>query len=369
MSATVAFDARMLGASGIGTYIYYLLRELAAAETKLRFNLMGDPEKLAQIVKGRQNFRITPADFPIYSVAEQVKIPSLARGADLLHSPHHNVPLLWSGKLLLTFHDALHWDYPEYIPDWRGKIYLWAISRKIRRADWIITPSHFTAGRVAEIFDFPQEKISVIYEGVDPERFFPRDENSVAAALKKYDLTPQTYILYVGNLKMHKNIIRLVEGYRIAKKRGLEFPLVLAGKIAGLRAKVDVEKILSVPGVRYIGEIPHEDLPYLYSGARALALVSLYEGFGLPPLEAMACGCPVLASDAASLPEVVGDAALIVNPYDVDEIAESLQKICLDLKLRKNLIERGGEQARKFRWHNTARQTLEVYRKLMEREI
>ncbi len=362
---TITIDARLLGGSGIGTYLENLLRELSIlAPADLKFRLLGNPEKIQQVVGENPIFDIIEAKSPIYSPGEQMEIPKLARGTDLLHIPHHNVPILWRGKLLVTFHDALHWDHPEYIPDWRGKIYLKLVSHRIRHADWIITPSKFTADRVREIFDFPSDRISAIPEGVDTGKFFPREETEVREVLAEYGLEWKGFILYVGNMKPHKNIPKLVEGYQLARQKGVKIPLVLAGKIAGLRGKVDVEKFSSFPGVKYIGEIPHGKMAHFYTGACALAFVSLYEGFGLPPLEAMACGCPVLASNAASLPEVVDDAAVVVNPHDVGEIAAGLAKICLDLELRKRLIERGYANIARFSWRKMAEHTLDIYRKL-----
>ena len=366
MKGIIAIDTRMLGASGIGTYIENLLLEFERLNNSFHFKLIGNPEKLHRLVGSSPKYEIVPADFPIYSIAEQLELPKLADGCDILHSPHHNVPILYRGKLLVTFHDALHWDYPEYIPNWRGKIYLKFVSKRIRRANWIITPSQFTAERVREIFDFSPDRITIIHQGVNFHHFTRRSPDAVRAVLAKYGIHPGNYLFYVGNIKPHKNIENLVKAYELARAKGVHINLVLAGKVSGLRAKVDIEKILSVEGVKYIGEIPYSELPYFYSGARALIFVSLYEGFGLPPLEAMACGCPVLCSNTTSIPEVVGDSAILVNPEDIDEIAEKIKIISLDLRVRKKLVAKNRSRIKFFKWEKTAERTIEVYNKLME---
>ncbi len=363
----IAIDARLLGASGIGTYIRNLLREFRRIEHRLWFTLIGDGEGLQGLVGSATRFEIVDTAVPVFSLLEQIRLPSLAQGCDLLHSPHHNVPVLWRGRLVVTFHDALHWDHPELVPGWRGRVYLKLVSRRIRRADAVIVPSRFTAQRVVERVGVPGDRVFVVPQGVDTHVFSRRSQDSVRAVLQKYGLKPGGYLLYVGNMKPHKNVERLVEAYVCARGLGVRAPLVLAGRVKGLRQAVDVDALAQNDGVRYIGEVPLEDLPYIYSGARAFLFVSLYEGFGLPPLEAMACGCPVLASSAASLPEVVGDAALLVNPADVDDIAKGIHKIALDLTLRRKLITKGFERVRRFSWQRTAKLTLQVYDKVFER--
>ena len=365
--ATIAIDVRMLGASGIGTYIENLLIEFHRMKNDFRFVLIGDTEKLKSKLGHSDSFKFRALKSRIFSISEQIRLPGLAMGADLLHSPHHNVPLLWSGKLIVTFHDALHWDMPELICDWRGKLYLKAVSRKIRHADAVIVPSQWTAQRLACNICVPQEKIFVIYQGVDKHHFVRRSTNGVRTVLSRYGLNPGGYLLYVGNMKPHKNIERTIKAYSIARKRGVNIPFVLAGRIEGLMRTISIESALSNEGVKYIGEVQYSELPYLYSGARAFLFVSMYEGFGLPPLEAMSCGCPVLTSTATSLPEVVGESAIKVNPNDVGKIADEIVKISLDLDLRKTLIEKGLTHSKNFGWAKTARETLDVYEKILRR--
>ena len=359
----VAFDARMLEASGIGTYIFNLLKNFPETIEDIELTLLGNPDKItAHFGDKFGNIRKTNA--PIYSVSEQLCIPFAAKGADILHIPHHNVPILWRKKLVVTLHDMLHWDHPEYIPDWRGKIYLKLVSGRIKSATQVICPSWFTASRAKEILGLSVNQITVIHQGVDKEFFSRRSPDAVKQVLSEYGLKPGGYLLYVGNIKPHKNLQRLAEAYSIARKKGIRARLVLTGKLEGLRAKEDVEKLMRFEGVIHIGEVKAEELPYLYSGARALVFISLYEGFGLPPLEAMCCGCPVLVSDAGPLPEVVGDAAITVDPFDVEKIADAIVKIVTDEELRKNLIKRGKEWVKRFSWQKTAFQTIEVYKKV-----
>lgn len=365
MSGKIAIDARMLGASGIGTYIHNLLSELCRIEHDLKFVLIGAPDKLRAVVAQHERFEIRESHAPIYSISEQMKLPGLAGDADLLHCPHHNVPIMWRGKLVVTFHDALHWDHPELMPNWRGKIYIRLVSRRIARADGIIVPSKFTAERLRKNIDAPQERIHIIPQGVDRHRFSRRSSASVKAILGRYGIRAGNYLLYVGNMKPHKNIERLAKAYSIARKNGVDIELIIAGKIEGLKRIVEIDKLKSYDGIRYIGEISYSELPYFYSGARAFLFPSLYEGFGLPPLEAMSCGCPVLTSSAASLPEVVGNAAIIADPENKNEMAKKIMKIALDLSLRKKLITNGRERIKCFSWLHTAQKTIEVYRRVL----
>ncbi len=365
-TATIAIDARMLGSSGIGTYIKFLLDEFVRLEHDFHFILIGDKQKIQKLVGKSDRFTIRSTDVPIFSISEQIHLPKLASGADLLHSPHHNVPFFWRGKLLVTFHDALHWDFPEYLPDWRAKFYLKMVSHRIAKADAVIVPSKFTAKRLAENIAVPQRKIHIVPQGVDRHFFSKKSIENTRTIFKKYNLVPGEFLLYVGNMKPHKNIERVVRAYSLAREKGLKIKLVLVGKSQGLKKTIDIEKISEYDGIEYIGEIPFLELPYFYSGARAFLFVSLYEGFGLPPLEAMSCGCPVLTSDSASLPEVVGESALIVNPEDVPAIADKILKISLDLKLRKSLIYKSLERIRLFEWEKTAVKTLEIYKMLLE---
>ena len=171
---TVAIDARMLGASGIGTYVDALIKQFVGIESDFQFSIIGQTEKINSISKGNSKFKIIHSDIPIFSFSEQLKIPGLARNADLLHSPHHDVPVFRKGKLLVTLMDMLHWDHPEYIPNWKAKIYLKSVSRRIAKASGVIVPSKFTAGRLLEHIQIPEDKIYITPLGVNFLHFSPR---------------------------------------------------------------------------------------------------------------------------------------------------------------------------------------------------
>lgn len=364
MRNEVAIDARMLGSSGIGTYIRNLIKGFSETDHGISFIIIGDEEKIRELIGENNNISIVHSEIPIYSIAEQMKLPSLAKSADLLHSPHHNVPIFWRKKLVATFHDALHWDFPEFIPGYKGKLYLSAISRKIAKADAVIVPSKFTAERLSTKLSVPEDNIHIIPHGIDRAFFMPqKHQNDI---LRKYGLEPQKYLLYVGNMKRHKNIDRMAQAYSLARQKGLSIPFVFSGKLEGLRQTIDCKSLFEVKGVKYIGETKASELPVLYSFARAFIFVSLYEGFGLPPLEAMSCGCPVLTSNVASLPEVVGDAALKVDPMNIEEIADGIFKISLDDKLRQQFIEKGFDWISNFNWKNSVAKTIEVYKRILE---
>jgi alpha-1,3-rhamnosyl/mannosyltransferase len=243
-----------------------------------------------------------------------------------------------------------------------------ALEPAVTRASHIITPSRSTRDDVLKLLPVDPERVSVVPEGVDPI-FAPRPANEVAARLAPLGLRAGEYLLYVGTIEPRKNLLRLLQALDLAG--ATTGPLVLAGGHGWNNAAIRtaVERLARTGRVRSLGYVPDELRPVLLTGARAFVYPSLYEGFGLPPLEAMACGTPVLTSNVSSLPEVVGDAALFVNPDDVDALATGLARLWRDETLRADLRARGLAQARQFSWERTARATLDVYRAVLARAV
>jgi glycosyltransferase involved in cell wall biosynthesis len=234
----------------------------------------------------------------------------------------------------------------------------------VRRARAVIAISDFTRDEVVRLLHIPAERIHVTYPGVDGS-FRPYPPDQVAAFRRQRGL-PERYILYVGNLEPRKNLPRLVEAY--AQLSYLEIPLVLAGARGWGYAELfqRVEELDLAGQVLFPGFVPPEELPLWYNGAIALVFPSIYEGFGLPPLEAMACGTPVLTSNASSLPEVVGEAGLQVPPNDVEALAAALQRLVQNAELRADLRQRGWERARHFTWERMAQETAALYQRVQE---
>ena len=285
--------------------------------------------------------------------------------ARLFHATDHLLPPFRALPAVFTLHDLIFRLYPEtHMPLNRWFLTL-MMPRFLRRADAIIAISECTRRDAIRWYRVPEDRIMVIYEGVDP-RFRPAPPEAIAAVRARYDL-PDRFILYVGTIEPRKNLPPLFAAYRIMLERWPDLGLVVGGKRGWLtRGTFRALRDLGLEGrVRFLGYVPDEDLPALYSAAAVFAFPSLYEGFGLPPLEAMACGTPVVVSDASSLPEIVGEAGLRVPPDRPDDWAAALATVLSDATLRARLRERGLQQAARFRWAEAAERTVEVYERVL----
>lgn len=296
---------------------------------------------------------------------EQLALPRWVGKKDLLWSPCGSGPLAVKNQVV-TIHDIATLEHPEWFNPWFAKWYSFLIPRLVRAVKKVIVVSEYTKIRLSEMTGVSPEKIEVIYNGID-ERFSPKSKEEISIAQKLLSLPSDKYILSLSSLEPRKNLHRLLEAWNIiCHKLPKDIWLVLAGG----KGKSTVFKNLSFdslpPRVYFTGYIPDEHLPALYSGAIAFAYVSLYEGFGLPPLEAMACGVPVITSNITSIPEVVGDAAILVNPYDVEEIADSIYKLIDDATFRERLKLTGLNRAKSFSWDKTAGQTWKILYCVME---
>jgi glycosyltransferase involved in cell wall biosynthesis len=282
--------------------------------------------------------------------------------ADVYHFPNFILPPLWRGKSVVTVHDVSFLRFPETTEE-KNLAYLTAhIRRTVRRADAIITDSQAIAGEIEEWLSVPRERIVPIHLGISPE-LTPPSAEAVAGLRKKHALD-RPYLLMVGTLEPRKNISFLVEVFE--RMESFDGDLVLCG-MRGWKCEPILERIARSPRrerIRRLDFVGDEDLPALYGGASALVFPSLYEGFGFPPLEAMACGTPVISSPSGSLAEVLGDAAERVDGYDAEEWAGRVERLLGDAGLRARCVARGLEHARKFDWRETARRTWEVYRSL-----
>ncbi len=343
----IAIDARMWGHPGIGRY----LRELSGAMAAEPF------EHELFYIRARSK---------IYGLAEQWEIPWKARHFDLLHVPHFNIPVLFGGKLVVTIHDLTYFHSPEVSMSPLAKLYITWLLRTIRKkARAILAVSEYTKRDLLETFQgIPESRVFVTHEAAAPEFRKIEDESALARIRGKYSLR-KPFILFVGSLKKHKNVPALIEAVsRLRKTRGIPHELVLTGKgdpaekeLTGLIARHDF--------VRTIGEAEGRDLPGLYNLAEAFVLPSFREGFGLPVLEAMACGTPVVVSNRTSLPEVAGDAGLLFDPERIDALEDVLYNVLNNNELRKNMIQKGFAQAQRFSWKKAAQQTLDVYRQVL----
>lgn len=277
---------------------------------------------------------------------------------DVLFVPAHTLPLWFPGRAVVTVHDLGYVYFPGAHAALSRRYLDWSTRRSVRRATRIIADSLATANDLAAHYGVSENQIEVVYPGVDESLSRVSDPGALAAVRARYRL-PERYLLFVGTLQPRKNIGRIVEGYQRwrATQAAPDAALVLAGPQGWL---YDPAWTAGAPDVILPGYVRDADLAALYSGAQALVFPTLHEGFGFPVLEAMRCGTPVITSSTSSLPEVAGDAALLVNARETGEIADAIGRIMSDAALRADLVEKGYRQAQKFTWQRAADQTLRV---------
>ena len=283
--------------------------------------------------------------------------------SDVFHATDHLLPPLRRAGSVFTVHDLIFLHFPEYhLPLNRWYLSL-MLPRFLRRADALIAVSENTKRDVVKLMQIPPDKITVIYEGVNPA-YRPLDDSAARDRVREKYRLPAEYILYFGTLEPRKNLLTLLDAYHALLVRGQAIPsLVLAGRKGWLYQPVfaRVRALGLEDRVHFTDYVDEQDAPVIMNAASVFVYPSLYEGFGLPPLEAMACGTPVICSNASSLPEVVGDGGLLFEPRDVGALANAIARVLADAELRTQLRARGIEQARKFTWERAARETLAVY--------
>ncbi len=362
----IAIDARKLRDYGIGTYVRNLLRHLARIDRTTEYVLLcqpGDTELPAQL---GGNFRVVPERAGAYSVREQVTVPlDLWRErVDLFHAPHYVLPPLVPCKAVVTIHDCIHLRFPQYLPNRLAYAYarasLWSAAH---RASRVLTVSEASRRDILRYFHVPESKVEVIYNATDERLGEPPGTDEMQQVQERYQLY-NPFALYAGNIKPHKNLERLIEAFHLLRKGGLErVRLLIIGdeisRYAALRRAVHVHKLHQY--VRFLGFVPDKTLACLYRLAAVFVFPSLYEGFGLPPLEAMASGTPVITSKVSSLPEVVGDAALLIDPYDPGAIADAMRRVLTEPALAEDLRRRGLERVGHFSWERSVRRVREIY--------
>ncbi len=290
------------------------------------------------------------------------------RKAKLSHFFNYIVPPFVHGKTVVTVHDMVYRAFPETVRGRTRRMLELGLHKSMRRADRIVTDSEFSKSEIIKYYPEFAEKIRVVPCGVDSERFHPETDPETLSKVKETYGLPEEYFLYLGTLEPRKNLERLIDAYaQFAKKVENPAKLVLAGGKGWLYDGIfqKVQELGLSEQVLFTQYIADEDLCALMSGALAFVFPSIYEGFGMPPLEAMACGTPVLVSDAASLPEVTGDSAVIVKADSTDSIAEGLYKLYTDEALRRRLSAEGLARAKEFSWERSAQLLYEVYSELL----
>jgi glycosyltransferase involved in cell wall biosynthesis len=369
----IAIDAHTVGTglAGNETYAANLIEALAQVDQENRYTVyVTQPEAHARFA-GRWphvSARRTLPHTPLIRIPLTLSAELRRRPVDLLHV-QYTAPPLAPCPVVATIHDLSFEHLPEtFKRRSRAQLRL-TVRRTARRATHLIAPSEFTRRDLVETYHVNPDRVSVIPLAAGP-RFRPVADAGEVERIKRRYRIEGDYVLAVGSIQPRKNLVRLIEAYSLLRRgRGsVKLPqLVLVGKKAWLYGETlrRVEERGVANSVVLTGYVSEADLPALYTGALCFAYPSIFEGFGLPPLEAMSCGTPVLTGDRTSLPEVVGDAALTVDPYDAGAIADALTRLVSDETLRADLSARGLRRARQFDWRDTARMTLEVYRKAM----
>lgn len=364
----IGIDSRMVRSTGIGTYLRNILEQMQTHRALIdKVTLFGSPEY-------EKDFRFKTSAFvpPIYSISEQLKYGKQLRKCQLWHAPHYNIPFFKpkNTKLVVTIHDLIHWVFKNEYFSKAQNIYAYVmLNAAVHKSDHIITVSEHTKKDLIAYFNAPEEKITVIYEGVE-SHFKPVVD--YRNTLKKYGL-PDKYFLHVGSLKPHKNLHTLIKRFRKwHRKQLIQTPLVLVGKKdSSYKAQYrELSELKSDSTIIHVNNVEAiQELVDIYNGANALIHPSLYEGFGLTLLEAMACGTPVITSPNASIPEVVGENAYLVDSDTENDMMHAVQELETNDEIRSEWSQKGLAHVKNFSWKKAASETLAVYSKVLEKNI
>ena len=359
---------------GIGRYVVNLAQAMVPLLSQdERLILLRDPTQPSRWdLTALAGERVQLVDAPVspFSLRQQWAIPQILRRlrADLYHSPYYLMPYRPKVPAVVTVYDLIPLLFPRQVSPPARLLFRWMTALALRTASQVIVISQATRRDLLTFYHLPTQKVTAIPLAADPA-FHPQPPAEVERVRRQYAL-PENYLLYLGINKPHKNLAQLIDAFsRITFHvsrltfHASRFTLIIAGawdsRYPEPRQQVEALGLENV--VRFLGPVPEADLPALYSGATLFVFPSLYEGFGLPVLEAMACGVPVICSNTSSLPEIAGQATIMVDPLDVDELAAAMERVLGDQALQEEMIGKGMMQSGTFSWERTARETLQVY--------
>lgn len=368
--ARIGIDARLTyyRHGGIAQYIHHLIDELPALDAENDYFILHQRKDRRNLAKATNQRRVTcwtPSHHRYERLALAVEVFPLR--LDLLHSPDFIPPFDGRYRSVITIHDLTFLHYPDFLTPESRRYYNDQIKAAVARADHIMTDSDATRIDVLNLLGVPPEKVTTVLLGISGH-FRPAPASEIDEVMLRYDL-PGEYILFVGTFEPRKNLDGLLRAYFQLKNEVPSAPaLVIAGQRGWLCQGIfDLIRELGLESaVLWLEKVDFEELPALYSAARVLCLPSFYEGFGFPPLEAMACGTPAIVSDRASLPEIVGGAGLLVDPDDPASIARALRRVITGSELAADLQKRGLEHVKRFNWRETARRVLAVYQRVLD---
>jgi alpha-1,3-rhamnosyl/mannosyltransferase len=362
----ICIDARKLDDFGIGTYIRHLLLGLDGIDDDHHYWVLVGRQGRPFVDRLGPRFHPIVESASVYSLREQVTVAWRLRGlrSDLYHATHYVLPAHLPCPAVVTVHDIIHLLYPRFLRSRLAWLYArFMIGRSLRLGRRILTVSESTRRDLESFFQPRGDRIRVVYNGVHDvfRRRLPEDE--LQQRLERLSVRPP-YLLFVGNPKPHKNLENLLRAWaRATSSQAIDAKLVCAGDREGSSARLEhlCTKLGIGDRVAFIGHVAEPDLVALYQGALVFLYPTLYEGFGLPVVEAMAAGTPVITSNSSALREIAEGHAELVNPLDIDAMADAIARVALDEELRSRLERAGLERAERFDWHRTARETLAVY--------
>jgi glycosyltransferase involved in cell wall biosynthesis len=365
MSPEVAVDARFL-VGGIGTYTRHLLQGLWKHGNGFEVHAITRKRHREEVDQWCP--RVTLVEVPMYTAREQWEIPQAAKGCGLLHVPHYNAPLLHRGPMVVSIHDLIHIMDGAYDGSWQSWVYARPmLNLAARKANHIVTVSEYSKAQIVERLGVPASKVTAIYNGVNEEfQLCDREEafGGVSAGLG----IQEPYILYVGSLKPYKNISSLLKAFAMLRRRcGIPQKLLILGDdVRWKRLLVEECARLRIDErTTFVPYVEQMLLPKIYAAADLLVMPSRIEGFGLPVLEAMACGTPVICSQATSLPEVGGDAVVYFDPENLEELAGAMERVLGSTELQHELRTKGLERAKQFSWEESTRKHADLYRRFL----
>ena len=347
--------------TGTENYSLFLIRALLKLDQRNRYRLYFNQPPASALFPPVENVEVKTMPFPRLWTHGRLSWEMATQPPEVLFVPAHVLPLMHPRCSVVTIHDLGYLYYPAAYTRWAKWYLQWSTSYNARAAAHVIADSEATKSDLIEHCHATPGRVTVIYPGYDPDFAPVRDSVRLTAVREQYQI-PSTYVISVGTLQPRKNLTRLIDALAALINQGRAIHLVIAGKKGWLYEPLfayvqqqGLEEHLS-----FTGYVPQEDLPVLISGARAFVLPSLYEGFGLPVLEAMACGTPVICSNVSSLPEVAGDAAILVDPHDTAQFVQALCHVLDDDELYRELVQRGLRQVMRFSWKKCAQETLEI---------
>jgi glycosyltransferase involved in cell wall biosynthesis len=372
----VALDIRRMTEFGVGTYIRNVVRTLACLDLDSEYFLIGSADRMSEWAVLPPNFHAVPLAEPDNTLKGGLDFRAIVRrlDCDVVHIPHlYWIPRGLSCPYVITVHDLLEHMYGSRdASSLRRSLHFYLTRRVLRKAARVIAVSQFTKNEIEKLLAIADERIEVVYNAID-ERFLHGHATDVDREMiaQRY-LVNYPFILYAGAIRPHKNVVRIIEAFsalknELQKENQLpDLKLIIIGDDLSSHPRLRRTVVRSgvQNDVRFLGFVPIEVLRIFYDVAKVFVFPSLYEGFGLPPLEAMAHGTPVVTSTTSSLPEVAGNAALLVNPENVFEIRRGLQRALLDPALRAQMKQRGYEQAQRFSWTASVSRILEIYREV-----